>query len=83
MSTSTTKALLYCAVNGIANNTNGIGRQTKTFLAILARHHHRLSAHAGAFTPTSPSPSPARPPGATTRTTSATPVASSRASAAR
>ncbi|MFJ8856081.1 glycosyltransferase family 4 protein [Streptomyces sp. NPDC102437] len=48
---STTKALLYCAVNGIANNTNGIGRQTKTFLATLHRHHARLSAHAGAFTP--------------------------------
>ncbi|GAA5604491.1 glycosyltransferase family 4 protein [Streptomyces griseus] len=61
MSTSTTKALLYCAVNGIANNTNGIGRQTKTFLATLARHHHRLSAHAGAFTPylAVPEPGPA------------------------
>ncbi|MGW7327100.1 glycosyltransferase family 4 protein [Streptomyces sp. NPDC054840] len=56
-----TKALLYCAVNGIANNTNGIGRQTKTFLATLARHHHRLSAHAGAFTPylAVPEPGPA------------------------
>lgn len=61
MSTSTTKALLYCAVNGIANNTNGIGRQTKTFLATLVRHHHRLSAHAGAFTPylAVPEPGPA------------------------
>jgi len=58
---STTKALLYCAVNGIANNTNGIGRQTKTFLATLARHHHRLSAHVGAFTPylAVPEPGPA------------------------
>ncbi|MEU2232585.1 glycosyltransferase family 4 protein [Streptomyces vietnamensis] len=58
---STTNALLYCAVNGIANNTNGIGRQTKTFLATLARHHHRLSAHAGAFTPylAVPEPGPA------------------------
>ncbi|MFF8917440.1 glycosyltransferase family 4 protein [Streptomyces sp. NPDC015032] len=58
---STTNALLYCAVNGIANNTNGIGRQTKTFLATLARHHHRLSAHTGAFTPylAVPEPGPA------------------------
>ncbi|MEU7316522.1 glycosyltransferase family 4 protein [Streptomyces sp. NPDC007083] len=58
---STTNALLYCAVNGIANNTNGIGRQTKTFLATLARHHHRLSAHAGAFAPylAVPEPGPA------------------------
>ncbi|MEU8759532.1 glycosyltransferase family 4 protein [Streptomyces sp. NPDC048659] len=58
---SATNALLYCAVNGIANNTNGIGRQTKTLLATLARHHHRLSAHAGAFTPylAVPEPGPA------------------------
>ncbi|MFE1378147.1 glycosyltransferase family 4 protein [Streptomyces sp. NPDC058740] len=58
---STTHALLYCAVNGIANNTNGIGRQTKTFLATLACHHHRLSAHVGAFTPylAVPEPGPA------------------------
>ncbi|MFE9974003.1 glycosyltransferase family 4 protein [Streptomyces hirsutus] len=58
---STTNALLYCATNGIANNTNGIGRQTKTLLATLARHHHRLSAHVGAFTPylAVPEPGPA------------------------
>ncbi|MBB0243039.1 hypothetical protein FNQ90_02665, partial [Streptomyces alkaliphilus] len=58
---STTNALLYCAVNGIANNTNGIGRQTKTLLATLARRHHHLSARAGAFTPylAVPEPGPA------------------------
>ncbi|MCC2275466.1 glycosyltransferase family 4 protein [Streptomyces sp. ET3-23] len=56
-----TKALLYCAVNGIANNTNGIGRQTKTLLATLDRHHHQLAAHVGAFTPylAVPEPGPA------------------------
>ncbi|MFI7104135.1 glycosyltransferase family 4 protein [Streptomyces sp. NPDC050161] len=54
-------ALLYCAVNGIANNTNGIGRQTKTFLATLAHHHPRLTQAAGPFTPylAVPEPGPA------------------------
>ncbi|AJT62437.2 hypothetical protein T261_0748 [Streptomyces lydicus] len=54
-------AVLYCAVNGIANNTNGIGRQTKTFLATLAQHHEQLAAHAGPFTPylAVPEPGPA------------------------
>ncbi|WP_338673882.1 glycosyltransferase family 4 protein [Streptomyces sp. SCSIO 30461] len=58
---STTNALLYCAVNGIANNTNGIGRQAKTFLATLARHYHRMSARVGAFAPylAVPEPGPA------------------------
>ncbi|MFJ2744801.1 glycosyltransferase family 4 protein [Streptomyces sp. NPDC087440] len=46
-----TKALLYCAVNGIANNTNGIGRQTKTLLATLDEHHAQLTAEVGDFTP--------------------------------
>lgn len=54
-------ALLYCAVNGIANNTNGIGRQTKTLLATLAHHYNRLAQTAGAFTPylAVPEPGPA------------------------
>ncbi|WP_331773290.1 glycosyltransferase family 4 protein (plasmid) [Embleya sp. NBC_00888] len=54
-------ALLYCAANGIANNTNGVGRQTKTLLATLAHHHTRLAAHTGAFTPylAVPEPGPA------------------------
>ncbi|MFF4924221.1 glycosyltransferase family 4 protein [Kitasatospora sp. NPDC001261] len=54
-------ALLYCAVNGIDNCTNGIGRQTKTLLATLERHHTRLAAAVGPFTPylAAPQPGPA------------------------
>ncbi|MGP4112311.1 glycosyltransferase family 4 protein [Streptomyces sp. 4N509B] len=44
-------ALLYCTFNGVANCTNGIGRQTRTFLSVLRRHHARLSRELGPFTP--------------------------------
>ncbi|MFQ6197706.1 glycosyltransferase family 4 protein [Streptomyces sp. NPDC000405] len=57
-----TPALLYCAVNGITNCTNGIGRQTKTLLATLEHHYHRLAdAAGGPFTPylAVPEPGPA------------------------
>ncbi|WP_411140907.1 glycosyltransferase family 4 protein [Streptomyces sp. x-80] len=55
------RALLYCAVNGIANNTNGIGRQTKTLLGVLEQHHDEITAQAGAFVPylAVPDPGPA------------------------
>ncbi|MQS38303.1 glycosyltransferase family 4 protein [Streptomyces katsurahamanus] len=57
----TDRALLYCAVNGIANNTNGIGRQTKTLLGTLQQHHAAIAARAGSFTPylAVPEPGPA------------------------
>ncbi|MEV0536758.1 glycosyltransferase family 4 protein [Kitasatospora sp. NPDC050463] len=56
-----TPALLYCAVNGIDNCTNGIGRQTKTLLATLERHYARLAGDVGPFTPylAAPQPGPA------------------------
>ncbi|MGI5337691.1 glycosyltransferase family 4 protein [Streptomyces sp. CA-181903] len=57
-----TPALLYCAVNGITNCTNGIGRQTKTLLATLEHHYRRLAdAAGGPFTPylAVPQPGPA------------------------
>jgi D-inositol-3-phosphate glycosyltransferase len=58
---SASRALLYCAVNGIANNTNGIGRQTKTLLGVLDQHHAEVTARAGAFVPylAVPDPGPA------------------------
>ncbi|MEE1823885.1 glycosyltransferase family 4 protein [Streptomyces sp. BE20] len=57
----TTPALLYCAVNGIDNCTNGIGRQSKTLLATLEDHHARLTATVGPFTVylAAPAPGPA------------------------
>lgn len=57
----TSRALLYCAVNGIANNTNGIGRQTKTLLGVLEQHHAEITARAGDFVPylAVPDPGPA------------------------
>ncbi|RKN03371.1 glycosyltransferase family 4 protein [Streptomyces radicis] len=56
-----TPALLYCAVNGITNCTNGIGRQTKTLLAVLEHHYPRLATAVGDFTPylAVPQPGPA------------------------
>ncbi|MFD4479858.1 glycosyltransferase family 4 protein [Streptomyces sp. NPDC058471] len=55
------RAVLFCAVNGIANCTNGVGRQTKTFLSALDRDYPRLAAAAGPFTPylALPEPGPA------------------------
>jgi glycosyltransferase involved in cell wall biosynthesis len=43
------RALVYATYNGVFSNTNGIGRQTKTFLATVARHRGRLESVAGPF----------------------------------
>jgi glycosyltransferase involved in cell wall biosynthesis len=53
--------LLYCTFNGIANCTNGIGRQAKTFLSALSKRWDELTATAGTFTPyiAIPEPGPA------------------------
>lgn len=32
------RAILYCTVNGVCNNINGLGRQTRKLLSPLARH---------------------------------------------
>ena len=57
MNTST-NALLYCTFNGVANCTNGIGRQTKTFLSVLRRTHARLNREVGPFVPYLLTPAP-------------------------
>lgn len=44
------RALFYLTYNGIFNNTNGIGTQTKTFLAGMARHHAALQQEFGPLT---------------------------------
>jgi glycosyltransferase involved in cell wall biosynthesis len=43
------RALVYATYNGVYNNTNGIGRQTKTMLSTLARHYVRWSDELGGF----------------------------------
>ncbi|MGH3872461.1 MAG: hypothetical protein ACRDSR_13315 [Pseudonocardiaceae bacterium] len=43
------RAILYCTVNGVCNNTNGLGRQTKTLLSALARHRAKLLCCVGPF----------------------------------
>lgn len=43
------RAVLYCTVNGVCNNTNGLGRQTNTLLSALQRHRDRLTCHVGSF----------------------------------
>jgi len=43
------RAILYCTVNGVCNNTNGLGRQTKTLLSALARHREELIRSVGSF----------------------------------
>lgn len=43
------RAILYCTVNGVCNNTNGLGRQTKTLLSALARHGEELTRLLGGF----------------------------------
>lgn len=43
------RAVLYCTVNGVCNNTNGLGRQTKTLLSALQRHRERLARLVGPF----------------------------------
>jgi glycosyltransferase involved in cell wall biosynthesis len=56
-----TRALLYCTFNGIANCTNGIGRQAQTLLGALSRRWDELTALTGPFTPyvAIPEPGPA------------------------
>lgn len=58
---SKTRALLYCTFNGVANCTNGIGRQAQTLLGTLERRWEELTAFTGDFTPylAIPEPSPA------------------------
>jgi len=55
------RALLYCTFNGIANCTNGIGRQAQTLLGALSRRWDELTAITGLFTPyiAIPEPGPA------------------------
>lgn len=43
------RAILYCTVNGVCNNTNGIGRQTKTLLSALQCHRAELIRLVGSF----------------------------------
>lgn len=43
------RAVLYCTVNGVCNNTNGLGRQTKTLLSALQQHRDQLTRHIGPF----------------------------------
>ena len=43
------RAILYCTVNGVCNNTNGLGRQTKTLLSALTRHGEELTRLIGPF----------------------------------
>ncbi|MFE0023388.1 glycosyltransferase family 4 protein [Amycolatopsis sp. NPDC059021] len=43
------RAVLYCTVNGVCNNTNGLGRQTKTLLSTLRNHPDELRRSVGAF----------------------------------
>lgn len=43
------RAVLYCTVNGVSNNTNGLGRQTKTLLSALQRHGDQLIRPVGPF----------------------------------
>jgi glycosyltransferase involved in cell wall biosynthesis len=55
------RALLYCTFNGVANCTNGIGRQAQTLLSTLSRRWHELTCLTGPFTPflAIPAPGPA------------------------
>jgi glycosyltransferase involved in cell wall biosynthesis len=54
------RALLYCTFDGVANCTNGIGRQSQTLLGALRRRWTELTALTGPFTPflAIPAPSP-------------------------
>lgn len=45
----TLRAIFYLTYNGVFNNTNGIGTQTKTFLAGMARRHDELQQEFGPF----------------------------------
>src|SRR5258708_15765863 len=52
------RALLYATFNGVANCTNGIGRQTATLLSALQRRWAELTALTGPFTPFLAIPTP-------------------------
>ena len=54
------RALLYCTFNGVANCTNGIGRQSQTLLSAFDNRWDELTAASGTFTPfiAIPTPSP-------------------------
>lgn len=43
------RAILYCTVNGVCNNTNGLGRQAKTLLSALWCHREELLRRVGPF----------------------------------
>jgi D-inositol-3-phosphate glycosyltransferase len=53
-----TRALLYATFNGVANCTNGIGRQTQTLLGALAHRWAEVTARTGSFTPYLAIPAP-------------------------
>ncbi|MFF3665496.1 glycosyltransferase family 4 protein [Microtetraspora malaysiensis] len=52
------RALLYCTFNGVANCTNGIGRQTQTLLTALSNRWDELVDRTGPFTPFLAIPTP-------------------------
>lgn len=52
------RALLYATFNGVANCTNGIGRQTQTLLSTIAHRWDELTAVTGAVTPYIAIPTP-------------------------
>lgn len=52
------RALLYCTSDGVANCTNGIGRQSQTLLGALRRRWGELTALTGPFTPFLAVPAP-------------------------
>jgi hypothetical protein len=53
-----TRALLYATFNGVADCTNGIGRQTQTLLGALAHRWAEVAARVGSFTPYLAIPAP-------------------------
>jgi len=52
------QALLYATFNGVANCTNGIGRQTKTFLSTVEHRWSELTSRTGPLTPFVAIPAP-------------------------
>ncbi|GAA4639922.1 hypothetical protein GCM10023196_103400 [Actinoallomurus vinaceus] len=44
------RSVLYITYNGICNNTNGIGRQTKTLLSLLQNRYESILEHVGPVT---------------------------------
>jgi D-inositol-3-phosphate glycosyltransferase len=53
-----TRALLYATFNGVANCTNGVGRQTQTLLGALGHRWAEVAARVGSFTPYLAIPAP-------------------------